>query len=143
MLRIGRQESLVSLIYVKDLADALVAAASSFRAPGETFFAANPEPVSWTEFGAIAASLMGRKVRTVAIPAGMAYALGWCAEVASRLRRKPGIVSREKVREARCRYWTCDTRRARDELGFSTRRSLREGMSETLLWYKDSGWLKI
>ena len=143
MLRIGRQESLVSLIYVKDLADALVAAAASPRAPGETFFAANPEPVSWTEFGAIAASLMGRKVRTVAIPAGMAYALGWCAEVASRLRRKPGIVSREKVREARCRYWTCDTRRARDELGFSTRRSLREGMSETLLWYKDSGWLKI
>jgi nucleoside-diphosphate-sugar epimerase len=143
MLRIGRQESLFSFIYVKDLADALVAAAASPRAPGDTFFVANPEPVSWTEFGAIAASIMGRKVRTLAIPAAMAYAVGCYAEMASRLRRKPGIISREKVREARCRYWTCDTRKAREKLGFSTRRSLREGLSETLLWYKNSGWLKI
>lgn len=142
MLRIGRQESRFSFIYVKDLADVLVAAAASPRAPGETFFAANPEPVSWTEFGAMAAGILGRKVRTVVIPAGMAYVVGWCAEIASRVRRKPGILSREKVREARCRNWTCDTRKAREELGFSTRRSLRDGMSETLLWYKNSGWLK-
>ncbi|MGA2326291.1 MAG: NAD-dependent epimerase/dehydratase family protein [Bryobacteraceae bacterium] len=141
MLRIGRQESLFSFIYVKDLADALVAAAWSPRAPAGTFFVANPEPVSWTEFGAIAASIMGRKVRTVAVPAAVAYAVGWCAEIASRLRRKPGIVSREKVREARCRYWTCDTRKAREELGFSARHSLRDGMSETLLWYKNARWL--
>jgi len=60
----------------------------------------------------------------------------------SRLRGKPGIVSRQKIIEARCRYWTCDPSRARQELGFQPARSLREGLEETLAWYKDSKWLK-
>lgn len=141
MLRIGRAESFFSYIYVKDLAEALVAAASSPQAPGGTFFAANPEPVSWKEFGALAASILGRKVRTVPVPAAAAYALGWMAEMASRMRGKPGILSREKVREAGCRYWVCDTGKARRELGFSAQHSLREGLTETLLWYRNSGWL--
>lgn len=142
MPRIGRQESYFSFLYVKDLADALLAAACSSRAPGRTYFVANPEPVSWTEFAATAAGILGRRVRTLAVPPAVAYAVGWCAEIASWWRGKPGILSREKVREARCRFWTCDTSRALDELGFCPRRSLAEGMRETLAWYKDAGWLK-
>jgi nucleoside-diphosphate-sugar epimerase len=141
MLRIGRAESFFSFIYVKDLAEALVAAARSPQATGGTFFAANPEPVSWTEFGALAGSILGRKVRTVSVPATAAYALGWMAELASRMRGKPGILSREKVREAGCRHWVCDAGKARQELGFSTPHSLREGLNETLVWYKNAGWL--
>ena len=141
MLRIGHAESFFSLIYVKDLAEALVAAANSPHAPGGTFFAANPEPVSWTQFGALAGNVLGRKVRTVSVPAAAAYALGWMAEVGSRMRGKPGILSREKVREAGCRYWVCDAGKARRELGFSASHSLREGLNETLLWYKNAGWL--
>ena len=141
MLRIGRAESFFSFIYVGDLVDALAEAATNPRAPGGTFFVAHPEPVSWSAFGAVAASIMGRKVRTLTLPPWIAYAAGWCAELNSKLRGKPGILSREKVREAGCRYWICDTRKAREELGFSTRHSLREGVSATLSWYKDSGWL--
>jgi len=141
ILRIGRAESCFSFIYVKDLAEALVAAASSPQAPGGTFFAANPEPVSWTEFGALAASILGRKVRTISVPAAAAYALGWMAEMASRMRGKSGILSREKVREAGCRYWVCDAGKARRELGFTAQHSLCAGLTETLLWYKNSGWL--
>jgi nucleoside-diphosphate-sugar epimerase len=142
MPRIGRQESYFSFLYVKDLADALLATACSSRAPGRTYFLADPEPVSWTEFAAAAAAILGRKVRTLAVPPALAYAAGWCAEIASRWRGKPSILSREKVREACCRYWTCDPGRARDELGLRPRRSLAEGMRETLAWYKDAGWLK-
>lgn len=142
MPRIGRRESYFSFLYVKDLAEALLAAACSPRAPGRTYFVANPEPVSWTEFAATAAGILGCKVRTVPVPVIVAYAAGWCAEIASRFRGQPGILSREKVLEARCRYWTCDTRKAREELGFCARRSLAEGLRETLAWYKDAGWLK-
>jgi nucleoside-diphosphate-sugar epimerase len=117
-------------------------AVSCQGAAARTYFVANPEPVSWTAFAQTAASIMGRRVRTVGVPAALAYLAGWCAEGVSRLRGKPGIVSRQKVIEARCRYWTCDPTRARQELGFEAARSLREGLEETLAWYKDSKWLK-
>lgn len=143
MLRIGREEALFSYIHVKDLAEALVAAAESPCAGGKTYFAANPDPVTWTHFGATAAAIMGRQVRELALPPAVASAAGRITELASRMRGKPGIISRDKVLEARCRYWICDTARARRDLGFSPARSLREGMEETLAWYKNSGWLKF
>ncbi len=142
MLRIGRDESYFSYIHVKDLAEAMWLAVSSESGAGRTYFVANPEPVSWSEFAQIAASIMGHRVRTVGVPAPLANLAGWCAEGVSRLGGKPGIVSRQKIIEARCRYWTCDATRARLELGFEATRSLREGLEETLAWYKDSKWRK-
>ncbi len=141
-VRIGREESYFSYIQVKDLAEAMWLAISSEGAAGSTYFVANPEPVSWSAFAETAASIMGRRVRSVSVPASLAYLAGWCAEGASRLSGKPGIVSRQKIIEARCRYWTCDATRARRELGFQPARGLREGLEETLAWYKDSKWLK-
>ncbi len=143
MVRIGRAESLFSFVYVKDLAEALAAAAESPCAAGRTYFAANPDPVTWTHFGAMAAGIMGRRVRDIALSPDVALAAGWLAEVVSKLRKKPGIISRDKVLEAQCRYWVCGTARARRDLGFSPTRSLRDGMVETLAWYKDAGWLKF
>jgi nucleoside-diphosphate-sugar epimerase len=143
MVRIGREEALFSYVYVKDLAEALAAAAESPCAGGKTYFAANPDPVTWTHFGITAAAIMGRRVRDIALPPAVALAAGRLAELASKFRGKPGIVSRDKVREALCRYWVCGTSRARRDLGFSPVRSLRDGMEETLAWYKNSGWLKF
>ena len=52
------------------------------------------------------------------------------------------IISREKVKEAQCRHWTCDTRRAALELGFEAQTPLELGLAQTLAWYKEAGWLK-
>ena len=142
MVRIGREESYFSYIHVKDLAEAVWLAVSSEGVAGRTYFVANRDPVSWTAFARTAAEVMGRRVRSVWMPPQLAYLAGWCAEGVSRLRGKPGIVSRQKIIEARCRYWTCDPARAALELGFQPARSLREGLEETLAWYKDSKWLK-
>ncbi len=142
MLRIGRGESYFSYIHVRDLAEAVWLAISTAGVGGRTYFVANPEAVSWTAFAQTAADVMGRRLRSIWLPPRLAYLAGWCAECSSRLRGKPGIVSRQKVVEARCRYWTCDATRARRELGFQPARSLREGIEETLAWYKDSKWLK-
>jgi nucleoside-diphosphate-sugar epimerase len=37
--------------------------------------------------------------------------------------------------------WTCDTRRASEELGFVATTSLEAGLRESLAWYKEAGWL--
>jgi nucleoside-diphosphate-sugar epimerase len=141
MLTIGRAESYFSYIHAADLAEALLAAACAEAAPGATYFAANPDPVSWTAFARAIAAALGRSVRCLSIPGPLAYAAGWCAEMAAWLRGRPGILSRQKVIEGRCRYWVCDAGRARAELGFRAGRSLEAGIRETVAWYKDAGWI--
>jgi nucleoside-diphosphate-sugar epimerase len=141
MLLIGRGESWFSYIHVDDLAQAIVSAGNHDEAAGGTFFIANPEPVTWTEFARVASRVTGRPVRFIRLPASAAYAAGWCAEIGSWLRGRPGILSRQKVLEAQCRHWTCDASRARSGLGFTASLSLREGIAGTLAWYKEAGWL--
>jgi|SRR5580658_819976 dihydroflavonol-4-reductase len=143
MAQIGTAPRRFSYIYVGDLVDGLIAAADCPSAGGQVFYLANSAPVSWDEFGKVAARLMGRQVRTVAIPEKAAYSLGLCAEGWTRLSGKPGILSRDKVLEACCAGWVCDPGRAGRELGFRASTSLEEGLRRTLAWYKEAGWLKF
>lgn len=141
MILIGKDEAWFSYIHVKDLVEAMLAAGYRDGAAGNAYFVANSEPVSWRAFAVAAATAMERKVRFFRVPASAAYAAGWCAEIGSRLRGKPGILSRQKVIEAKCRFWTCDPSRAGVDLGWCASRTLEAGVHETLAWYKDAGWL--
>jgi len=85
---------------------------------------------------------MHRRPRVVRIPLPVAHCAGYCAELWSRVTRVPGIISREKVAEARCAAWICDSRRATAELGFTAGTPLETGLATTLEWYREAGWLK-
>src|SRR5581483_9648989 len=76
MFRIGTAERQFSVIYVMDLVEGLFAALDRQGVDGRTFFLAHAQAVSWDEFGAAAARLMGRKLRTASIPEMLAYSLG-------------------------------------------------------------------
>jgi dihydroflavonol-4-reductase len=141
MLKIGRPESYFSFIHVADLVDGLIGAAQRPASAGRTYFLSNPSPVSWTEFSSIAAAVMVRKLRTFAAPAWAAYLAGASAEVLARLTGRPGILSRDKIVDARQRYWICDPSRAAAELGFCAHTALREGIAATLEWYRHERWL--
>ncbi|MDE3164242.1 MAG: NAD(P)-dependent oxidoreductase, partial [Acidobacteriota bacterium] len=102
---------------------------------------AHPKPLSWRDLSSAAARIMRRVPRVLTVPFPLALAAGACAEAAARLTGKPGIVSREKVREAHFPFWTCDTSRATAELGFTAPTAIEAGLAETLAWYKEAGWL--
>jgi len=143
LVQIGSTERRFSVIYVEDLVEGLLAAAEHRNAAGRIYYLAYRTPVSWGEFGAAAARLMGRSLRTLSIPEKAAYAVGQCGEWWSRLSGKPGILSRDKVAEACCAGWVCDTGRARRELGFCAPTGLEDGLRRTLTWYREAGWLKF
>jgi nucleoside-diphosphate-sugar epimerase len=84
---------------------------------------------------------MGVTLRVARIPARLALAVGFCAETLAQIAGKPTIVSREKITEGLCAAWTCDTTRARAELGFTAQTDLEHGLATTLAWYKEAGWL--
>jgi nucleoside-diphosphate-sugar epimerase len=142
VLEISGGDRWFSAIYVDDLVDGLLAAAECPRAAGRTYFLAHPKPNTWRELSSAAALVMACRPRVLHLPLPIATGVGYAAEIWSRMSRKPGIVSREKIREAKCRWWTCDTRRATAELGFQAKTSLDAGLALALAWYKEAGWLK-
>jgi dihydroflavonol-4-reductase len=142
MIEIAGGERWFSAIYVSDLVEGIIAAAREPRAAGRTYFLARPGAVSWSELVGIAAGIMRCKPRIIRVPPSAAYAIGYGAELWSRLTRKPGIVSRDKVTDMQCRYWVCDTSRARAEIGFDAPTDIGTGLAITLAWYREAGWLK-
>ena len=142
VLQISGGERWFSLIYVHDLVDGILAAARSPQAAGRTYFLSHPKPLNWSDLGDTAARLMRREPRVLRVPLTVAYGAGWLAEAWSAITRTPGIVSREKVREAGYARWVCDPRRASAELGFEAKTSLDAGLLATLAWYKEAGWVK-
>jgi nucleoside-diphosphate-sugar epimerase len=141
VLQIAGGERWFSAIYVEDLVEGLLAAAEG-GVPGRAYFLAHPQPVSWSGLAAVAARMMSRRPRVVRVPVPLARAVGYCGELWSHATRKPGIVSRQKIAEAICPYWTCDTRRAAADLGFEAPTPLETGLAKTLAWYREAGWLK-
>ena len=140
-LRLGRGEKWFSAIYVTDLVQGMIAAAQCPAAAGRTYFLAHPEPVSWSRLAGAAAKLLGRTPRRIAAPPAAAYVIGWMAECWARVRGAPGIISRDKVREAACARWTCSCERARTELGFNAATPLEDGLARTVAWYRERQWL--
>ena len=139
---VGRGESRFSYIYVDDLVEAILMAAESRSAEGNTYFISNPAPVAWSDFAALAGRLLSTRFTTLRVPQSPAYVAAFMAEIAARLRAKPGIFSRDKVREAIHACWTCDPSLARRDFRFQADTSLEDGMAVTLCWYKEAGWLK-
>jgi len=49
-------------------------------------------------------------------------------------------LNREKAREAK-EAWVCSVEKARRDFGYRQEVPLREGMAETVAWYRAEGWL--
>jgi nucleoside-diphosphate-sugar epimerase len=68
-------------------------------------------------------------------------AAGRAGDAASRLLRRPTLVSTQKITLGKPRWWLCDGTRAREELGVVYRVSLADGAKRTMRWYREKGWV--
>jgi nucleoside-diphosphate-sugar epimerase len=141
VLEIAGGERWFSAIYVEDLVNGILAAARSDCSPGRAYFLTHPKASTWSDLAAAASRIMHRRPRVVRVTLAVAKGVGFGAELWSRMTRKPGIISRDKIAEAVCPCWTCDHRRAAAELGFTASTPLEDGLARTLAWYKEAGWL--
>ncbi len=135
----GRQP--LSLVCVEDFAALAIRALEHPRAGGRTFNAAADEVVTAGELVRTVAEAIGTWTVPLALPTWGFWCICLAQEVWSKLRGRPGILSREKYREARAPGWVCDVRQLRAELGFACPTGLREGVARTLTWYREQGWL--
>ncbi|MCX7038740.1 MAG: NAD-dependent epimerase/dehydratase family protein [Spirochaetes bacterium] len=132
MLMVDGGRGLVSPIYIDDLADGVLAAAGAGR-PGQSYILRGPATISIREFFEAYARMLGSEDRFPSVPAWLAIGLAGLSEAAARRRGgKPVFTRVEILRSARRADF--DGTRARDELGFTARVTLEDGMRGVERW---------
>jgi nucleoside-diphosphate-sugar epimerase len=135
----GSQE--LSAVYGADLADALIAAAGTDATTRRIYYASHPDVFTSTRFVQSVAGAMGRPVAVVKVPMGVGRRILAVTEAAARLTRHPTILTTDKANEFFQPAWTGDPAPLTRDTGWTARRDLASGLSDTWHWYRSAGWV--
>lgn len=133
-------ERRVQMLYVRDLAEALLAAGGT-KTPGALYHVAEARSYSWREVCELVGGAMGREVRVVPVPPLLVSAAAGMWELGARAVGRATIFTRDKARELLAPGWLCETAAAERELGFRAGTPLATGLTATAEWYRARGWL--
>jgi nucleoside-diphosphate-sugar epimerase len=143
----GSDDRRVSLVAVADLVECLLLAAERgerlvLGVPGYGIYFAAAEDVSYVELGMLIARALGKlQPNILRLPGWSMLTIGQFGDVMSRIRRRPGWVGRDRLRDALAGSWTCSSAKARQQLGWYPSASLADRLRETAQWYLDARWL--
>ncbi len=130
-------KSFYSLLYVDDLIQGIMGAAQKKEAAGKTFFLSDEMVYTNDEIIEEISSALGVKPVKMRLPRSLMPLIAFLGEKAD----KKSIINKDKIRELLFSNWTCDACKAKNELGFKTKITLREGIKWTADWYKIHRWL--
>jgi nucleoside-diphosphate-sugar epimerase len=130
-----------SLIYVKDLVEALYLCAAVRLPSGEILNVADAQPYSFDALGEALAAALGRKCRKLRLSKGFFFFLSLVYEARNHLTGDPGVFNRTKYRELVQPGWLMDVTKVTEQLSFRPRYSLGEALRETIAWYMAAGWM--
>jgi nucleoside-diphosphate-sugar epimerase len=131
----------VQAIHIQDLVHAILLAADSPPAAGRRYYIAHPAITDWNTVGRIMARALGKPAFTLLVPRWAVPMVGRCATLSSRALCRPNALPADRLHDLLAPAWTCSTERAAAELGFRAQIELRQGMEETMAWYRNAGWL--
>jgi len=131
----------LSLVFVRDLAEAAVSCLTHPNAPGRTFFISNREIVSGRAMAEEAAVQMARWTIPFPLPTAALWPVCLISELVARLTGRASMLNLQKFAELRAPGWVCDGSLAERELGLSCATGLKRGITETLGWYQQHSWL--
>lgn len=148
-LKSGLGPKRYSLIHVEDLCEGIYAAAMNGKpmdgkSPGRGvyFLTDGRDEYSWEEVCAALSNAFGHgRNMVIPLPDAVSFAAGLGSELLARFRGTVPILNRDKAAEMREEAWTCSAARAREELAYSPRVSLAQGIQSALAWYRKEGWL--
>ncbi len=137
----GSGERHVSLCYVDDLVDGLVASLDSQGPSGSVYFLADSAPYPWRTVENAVGRLFNTRMRRLTIPAPLFWAAAWISQGYGTVTRKPIMLNRLRAADLLAREWCCDVSRAGEELGYAPTTSLTEGLQNAVRWYDENNWL--
>ena len=131
-----------SMIHVRDCVAALSAAATTPHPSGRIYFVEDGTPQATDAMARRIGRAVGRdRVRVVRIPAAVLRIVGALSEGVGRLRRRPVLLHRDKVRDLLQPHWVCDAASLRADLGWRPEVTFEDGVQETAASYRAEGLL--
>lgn len=133
-----------SMIHVDDLARALIAVIGQSQCFGGTFELrdASADGISMPELAEMLADIFGRRVRCIALPRPMLTVAAIAAQLGGRIRGRPSMLSRQKLRELAHPDWLVSRNPLAEAGLWSPTLPLEAGLRETIDWYRQKGLLK-
>ena len=128
-------------IHVSDLVEGILQAGRHTASLNETYYLCHEEAVTWQAIYKETASLMGKRMREVNIPFLLLRIAGRAGDLFSHLSGKTTLLNSNKIALSQPHYWTCSSKKAKQELGFAPRIPLAKGLRQTYHWYQEQGWL--
>lgn len=138
---LGKHDPLVSLIYVEDLARAIVLAADHPKAANQIFFISDGKFYRWSVVADTIAQILKKKCLRIRIPIPALNIIGALYEFQSKVFKTKPLLNRYKIDELSQKYWVCSSNKIFETLGFKPAYSLEEALSETAKWYKKNRWI--
>jgi nucleoside-diphosphate-sugar epimerase len=137
----GFKPQRLTFIYVRDLVDAAFLGLESV-VKNRAYFVADGDVHTCKEYTRLVKQATGRKhVLSLKVPLWLLKSISVMAEELSKLTKKPSTLNRDKYKIMKQRNWECDIEPLKNDLGFSPKYNLRQGLEESVKWYRDNGWL--
>ncbi len=134
-------ESLLSLLYVDDLIEAMMRAVERESAVGRRLFVSDGNTYSTGAVLSEIGSALERDFVKLRLPEKLLPVIGFLGDGICKIRGTKSMINSDKMRELRHHSWTCDISSAKEALGFEPATSLKEGIKWTAEWYRIHGWL--
>jgi len=137
----GSQE--LSVIHAEDLAQSLIAAATSTAAAGRVYFAAHPTVTTSRELVIAVGRALGlaRPPRILPVPPFVARGVLWTAGTLAHLAGRATVLSADKSNEFLAPAWTCRSDALTRDTGWRAQVPLDDGLRRAASWYREAGWL--
>lgn len=138
---VGRHAQSLSLIYVKDLARAVVALLSA-PAVNQAFLVSDGRTYAKDQIGTEAKAVLKKRTLKIMLPLKPVQV---CVSGIDKLnqvffRRLP-FLNRQKLDEISCANWLCNSEAVWQSIRQSPQYDLQRGIAETIAWYKEEKWL--
>jgi nucleoside-diphosphate-sugar epimerase len=140
LAKLGGGQAL-SLVFVRDLAEAIVTCLDHPTAAGKTYFVAAREVVTARTMAEEVAAQMNVWTLPLPVPLTLLWLMCLAQDMRTRLTGKPNVLSLQKFAELRAPGWVCDPTLLERETGCTCPTTLKAGVAETLSWYRQQHWL--
>lgn len=128
------EKRLLQLVYVKDVAKAVVNSIENVKSNGKTYYLANEAPYTWSEVGHIIAESVDKTTIPIPVPDFIFKFAGMAAQSFSYITKKPAVLNNQKITEMLQEFWIADNQPAKKELDIEFTK-LEIGAKITYNWY--------
>jgi nucleoside-diphosphate-sugar epimerase len=137
----GYKKQILSFIHSEDLVNVLFTLLEKGINRRE-YFVADGDLYTDREFNAIVQQALEKKhVIRLKIPLFLVRPAAFISEKAAALLGKAATFNSDKYHIMKQRNWSCDTEALKKDIGFTPQWRLKEGVVQTVKWYKKEGWL--